>query len=112
MTKRIINYSNGLDNHLDDEDRNPDPRIAVHVREESVDVERVLAKEVHSESFNQDTRDSFQPVDISRPSFDSSAKHSSRPSFAGTFSTGYDGLRGEGANDGSDTANDGGDIAD
>ena len=48
----------------------------------------------------------------SRPSFDSSAEHSSIPSFAGTSTTGYDGSRGEGTNDGSDTRNDGGDIAD
>ena len=34
------------------------------------------------------------------------------PSFAGTSTTGYDGSRGEGTNDGSDTENDGGDIAD
>ena len=46
------------------------------------------------------------------PSFDSSVEHSSRPSFAGTSTTGYDGSRGEGTNDGSDTGNDGGDIAD
>ena len=98
--------------HLDDEDENPDPRIATHVREDGVDVDRVLSKEVHIESFSQDTRDSFQPVVTSRPSFDSSVEHSSRPSFAGTSTTGYDGSRGEGTNDGSDTRNDGGDIAD
>ena len=45
--------------HLDDENGNPDPRIAPHVREAGVDVERVLFEEVHSESFSQDTRDSF-----------------------------------------------------
>ena len=45
--------------HLDDEDGNPYPRIDVHVRESSVDVDRVLSKEVSSESFSQDTRDSF-----------------------------------------------------
>ena len=98
--------------HLDDEDGNPDPRIAAHVREAGVNVERVLSEEVHSESFSQDTRDSFQPAVTSRPSFDSSVEHSSRPSFAGTSTTGYDGSRGEGTNDGSDTGNDGGDIAD
>ena len=47
--------------HLDDEDGNPDPRIAAHVREAGVTIERVLS-EVHSESFSQDTRDSFQPA--------------------------------------------------
>ena len=98
--------------HLDDEDGNPDPRIATHVREIGVNVERVLSKEVHSESFSQDMRDSFRPTLTSRPSFDSSVEHSSRPSFAGTSTTGYDGLRGEGTNDGSDTGNDGGDIVD
>ena len=45
--------------HLDDEDGNPDPRIAAHVREAGVDVDRVLSEEVHTDSFNQDTRDSF-----------------------------------------------------
>ena len=45
--------------HLDDEDGNPDPRIASHVREAGVDVDRVLSEEIHSESFSQDTRDSF-----------------------------------------------------
>ena len=97
--------------HLDDEDGNPDLRIVANVREAGVDVDHVLSEEVHSESFSQDTRDSFQPAVTSRPSFDSSAEHSSRPSFAGTSTTGYDGSRGEGANDGSDTRNDGGDIA-
>ena len=97
---------------MDNEDENLDPRIAAHVREAGVDVDHVLSKEVHSESFNQDTRDSFQPAVTSRPSFDSSAEHSSRPSFAGTSTTGYDGSRGEGINDGSDTRNDGRDIAD
>ena len=57
-------------------------------------------------------RDSFQPAVSSRPSFDSSVEHSSRPSFAGTSTTGYDGSRGEGTNDGSDTGNDDVDIAD
>ena len=95
--------------HLDDEDGNHDPRIVAHVREASVNVELVLSEEVHSESFSQDTRDSFQPVVTSRPSFDSSVEHSS---FAGTSTTGYDGSRREGTNDGSDTGNDGRDIAD
>ena len=48
--------------HLDDEDGNPNPRIAAHVREADVNVEHVLSEEVHSESFNQGTRDSFQPA--------------------------------------------------
>ena len=97
---------------MDDEDGNPDPRIVAHVREAGVDVDRVLSEEVHSENFSQDTRDSFQPAVTSRLSFDSSFEHSSRPSFTGTSTTGYDGSRGEGTNDGSDTGNDGGDIAD
>ena len=86
--------------HLDDENGNPDPRIVAHVREAGVDVERVLSEEVHSESFSQETRDSLQPV------------VTSRPSFVGTSTTGYDGSRGEETNDGSDTGNDGGDNAD
>ena len=77
--------------YLDDEDGNPDPRIAAHVRETGVDVKRVLSEEVHNESFNLDTRDSFQPFVTSRPSFDSSAEHNSRPSFVDTSTTGYDG---------------------
>ena len=65
-----------------------------------------------SESFSQDTRDLFPTVVTSRPSFDSSVEHSSRPSFASTSTIGYDGLGGEGSSDGSDTRNDGGDNAD
>ena len=98
--------------HLDDENGNPDPRIAAHVLEACVDFERVLSEEVHSESFSQETRDPFQPIVTSRPSFDSSIEHSSRPSFASTSTTSYDGSRGEGTNDGSDTRNNGGDNAD
>ena len=45
--------------HLDDEDRNLDLRITAHVREIGVDVERVLFEEVHTDSFSQDTKDSF-----------------------------------------------------
>ena len=98
--------------HLDYENGNLDPRIAAHVQEASVDVERVLSEEVHSESFSQDTRNSFQSVVTFRPSFDSSVEHSSRLNFVDIFTTGYDGSRGEGTNDGSDTRNDGGDNAD
>ena len=43
---------------------------------------------------------------------DSNVEHSNRPSFDGTSTTGYDGSRGEGTNDGSDTGNDGRDNAD
>ena len=57
-------------------------------------------------------RDSFQPNVTSRPSFDSSVEHSSRPTFAGTYTTSYDGSREEGTNDCSDIENDGGDITD
>ena len=98
--------------HLDDEDENPDPRIVAHVREAGVNVERVLFEEVHSESFSQDTKDSFKTAVTFQPSFDSTVEHSSIPSFTGTATLGYDGLRGEGTKDGSDTRNDGGDIAD
>ena len=38
--------------HLDDEDGNPDPRIAAHVREAGVNIERVFSEEIHSESFS------------------------------------------------------------
>ena len=94
------------------ENGNPEPRIAAHVREAGVDVERDLSEEVHSESFSQETRESLQPVVTSRLFFDSSVEHKSRPSFSCTSTTGYDGSRGEGTNDGSDTGNDGGDNAD
>ena len=102
--------------HLDDEDGNPDPRIAAHVREAGVDVDRVLSEEVHTDSFSQDTRYSFwqgisQPAVTSRPSFDStSVEHSSRPSATSTSASGYDGSRGEETNDGSDLGNDGKDV--
>ena len=36
--------------HLDDEDENYDPQIAVHVREAGVDVDRVLFEEVKFQS--------------------------------------------------------------
>ena len=45
-------------------------------------------------------------------SFDLSVEHSSTPSFAGSSTTGYDGSRGEGTNDCSDTRNDGRNIID
>ncbi|KAL6327522.1 hypothetical protein AAG906_021608 [Vitis piasezkii] len=83
--------------YLDDEDGNPDPQLP-HMSE----------KRFHTDSFSQDTRDSFQqgisqPAVTSRPSFDStSVEHSSRPSATGTSASGYDGSRGEGTNDGSD----------
>ena len=57
-------------------------------------------------------RDSFQPAVTSRHSFDSSVEHSSRPSITSTSTTGYDGSSGDETNDGSDTVNDSGDIAD
>ncbi|RVW63597.1 hypothetical protein CK203_057404 [Vitis vinifera] len=87
--------------HLDDEVGNPDPRIAAHAREFGVNVERVLSEEVHSESFSKDTDDSHQEIDST------SVGHSSRPSAAGTSTSGYDGSRG-GTDDGGDNA--GGDI--
>ena len=54
----------------------------------------------------------FNPLLLLDPLLILSVEHSSRPSFAGTSTTGYDGLRGKGTNDGSDTGNDDGDIAD
>ena len=44
----------------------------------------------------------FSLVVTSQPSFNSSVEHSSRPSFACSSTTGYDGSRGERTNDGSD----------
>ena len=63
--------------HLDDDIKNPDPRIAAHAREFGVDVEYVLSDEVHSESFNKDTEDSFQVVINSQPSVDSTSARQS-----------------------------------
>ena len=48
-------------------------------------------------------RDSFEPTVTSQSSFGSSVEHNSTPSFAGTSTAGYDGSRGEGTNDGSDS---------
>ena len=104
MKNRRINYFNGLDLMK--------MKILIHELLHMFENERVLSEEVHNESFSQDTRDSFQLAITSRPSFDSSIEHSSRPSFDGTSTTNYDGSRGEGTNDDSDTGNDGGDIAD
>ena len=76
----------------------------------------MLSKEVHTDSFNQDTRESFlqgtsQLAITSRPSFDSmSVEHSSKPSAAGTFAFDYDGSRREETNDGSNPGNDGGNV--
>ena len=55
--------------HLDYENGNLGPRIAAHVREVGVDVERVLSEEIHNESFSPDTRDSFKPVVTFQPFF-------------------------------------------
>ncbi|RVX07719.1 hypothetical protein CK203_021897 [Vitis vinifera] len=94
--------------HLDDEVENSDPRIATHAREFGVNVERVLSEEVHSESFSKDTDDSLHATLHSHQEIDStSVGHSSRPSAAGTSTSGYDGSRG-GTDDGGD--NGGGDI--
>ena len=38
--------------YLDDEDGNPDPRIATHVWEAGVDVDQVLYEKVHIDSFS------------------------------------------------------------
>ena len=53
--------------HLDDENGNLDPRIATHVQEAGVDVERVLSEEVHSESLSQETRDSLNLLSLLDP---------------------------------------------
>ncbi|KAL6315627.1 hypothetical protein AAG906_003730 [Vitis piasezkii] len=74
--------------HLDDEIGNPDPRIATHAQEFEVNVERVLSKEVHFESFRKDTEDSFHVALNSHQEVDSrSASHNSRPSVVGTFAS-------------------------
>ncbi|RVW94894.1 hypothetical protein CK203_034577 [Vitis vinifera] len=54
-----------------------------------------MVPEVHSESFSKDTDDSLQAALNSHQEIDStSVGHSSRPSTAGTFASGYDGSRG------------------
>ena len=53
--------------HLDDENGNLDLRIVAHVREAGVDVEQVLSEKVHSESFSQETRDSFSLLSLLDP---------------------------------------------
>ena len=98
--------------HLDDENRNHDPRIVAHVREAGVDVERVLSEEVHSESFSQDTKTHFSPLSLLDPLLIQVLNIVVDLVFAGTSTTGYDDLRGEGTNDGSDIGNDDGDNAD
>ena len=57
--------------HLDDEIRNPNPRIVAHAREFGVDVDRVMFEEVHSESFSKDIDDSFEVALNSHPSVNS-----------------------------------------
>ena len=57
----------GYTSPLDDEDGTLNPRI---VAQANVNIGRVLSEEVHSESFNQDMRDSFMYVVTSRTSFD------------------------------------------
>ena len=90
--------------HLDDEVQNLDPRIAAHTRDFGVNVERVLFDEVHFESFNKDTDDSFQAALNSHQDVDStSVGHSSRPNTACTSTSGYDGSK-CGTNDGGDNA--------
>ena len=87
---------------------NPNPRIAAHAREFGVKVECVLSKEVHSESFSNDTDDSVQTTLNSHQEIDStSVGHCSRPSTASTSASGYNGSRG-GTDYGGDNA--GGDI--
>ena len=45
--------------HLDDVE-NLDPWITIHAWKSSIGFESMLFKEVHSERFSKDTRDSFQ----------------------------------------------------
>ena len=93
---------------MDDEIENPDPWIAAHAREFGVDVDQVLLKEVHSESFSKDTDDSFEATLNWHPSVDSTSVGQSRkPSVFSTSTSGYDGLRG-GTDDGDDNV--GGDV--
>ena len=86
VKKRIINYSNGLD-------------LSIWIMNMEILIHELL---------HMFKRDSFQPFVTSQLSFYSSVEYSSRPNFAGSSSTSYDGSRGKGTNDGSDTRNDGG----
>ena len=62
----------------------------------------MLSEEVHSEIFSKDTNDSIQAALNSHQEINStSVGHSSRPSDASTYASGYDGLRG-GIDDGGD----------
>ena len=77
---------------MHDEVGNPDPWIAANARE----------FEVHSESFNKDTEDSFQgALDSHQEVNSTSVGQSSRPRAANTFASNYDGSRSE-TNYGSD----------
>ncbi|KAL6328069.1 hypothetical protein AAG906_033341 [Vitis piasezkii] len=60
VKKKIIVILMGQPIYLDDEVGNPNPQITTHAREFGVDVECVLSKEVHSESFTKDTRINFK----------------------------------------------------
>ena len=112
MKKRKINYSNGLDLSIWMMKMEILIHELLHMFEKLVLMLTVFyLKKFIVKVLVKTQRDSFQLSVTSRPSFDLSAEHSSRPSFAGTSTTGYDGSRGEGTNDGSDTGNDGGDIA-
>ncbi|RVW98803.1 hypothetical protein CK203_024083 [Vitis vinifera] len=87
---RIVVYA-----MLDDEIKNPDPRIVAHAREFGVDVDRVLSEEVHSESFSKDTDNSFEAALNSHMLvYSTSVGQNSRPSAVGTSAFGYDGSRG------------------
>ena len=89
---------------MDDEIKNPDPRIVAHAREFGVDVDRVLSEEVHSESFSKDTDNSFKAALNSHMLvYSTSVGQNSRPSAVGTSAFGYDGSR-CGTDDGGDNA--------
>ena len=46
--------------YLDDDVKNLDPWIVSHAQELGADIEKVLTKEVHNESFSKDIGDSLQ----------------------------------------------------
>ena len=117
MKKRIIDYSNGLDLSIWMMKMEILIHELLHIFEKLVLMLTVFYLKKFIMKVSVKTREThFSPLLLpgvtSRPSFDSSAEHSSKHSFVGTLTTGYDSSRREGTNDGSDTGNDGGDIAD
>ena len=112
VKKRIINYSNRLDLSIWMMKMEILIHELLHMFKKQVLMLTVFYLKKFIVKVSIKTREThFNPLLLLDPLFDSSAEHSSRPSFFGTSTTGYDGSREEGTNDGINTRNDGGDIA-